>query len=86
MNSFINIEPKLISFEGSKIRITVLSLELNQRAIIKVELFTQEDKIIETNYFTLENEEYQSWQSDDYLINYVCEKYGYVAFENVPLG
>ena len=82
MNSFINIQPKTVSVDGDKIKITILHVELNKRALIKVELFNSEDdKIIDTNHILLENEEYLLWQHDDYLLNYVCEKYGYILSE-----
>ena len=81
MNSFINIQPKTVSVEGNKIKISVLHVELNKRALIKVELYSEDEKIIDTNHILLENEEYLLWQHDDYLLNYVCEKYGYILSE-----
>lgn len=81
MNTFFNIEPKIISMVGVKILITIMSMELNKYAIVKVELFSQ-DRIIETNHIFLEDEEYTLWQDDSYLINYVCQRFGYTLLQN----
>ena len=77
MNLFINIEPKVIAKIAYKISIRVLYLELNNNAIIKVESFSQNNEILDTNQFILDGEDYQNWNNDDYLIQYVCNKYGY---------
>ena len=74
---FINIEPKKILFEGNKIKINVTNIELNMSAIVRVELYSDDYKILDTNVFTLNGDEYNNWSNDDYLINYVCVKYGY---------
>ena len=78
MNQYINIEPKSFCLEGSKISIQVLSLQLNLNAIIKVELYDDTNKILDTVQFVLSGDEYKQWQDDSYLINYVCNKYGYL--------
>lgn len=78
MNQYINIQPKSICLEGTKITIGVLSLQLNINAIIKVELYDDTNKIIDTVQFVLSGDEYKQWQDDNYLINYVCNKYGYL--------
>ena len=79
MNQYINIQPKSFCLEGSKISIQVLSLQLNLNAIIKVELYDDTNKILDTVQFVLSGDEYQQWQNDNYLINYVCNKYGYLT-------
>lgn len=79
MNKFINIESKSICLEGTKITIDVLALELNSYAVIRVKLYDDTDKIIDTVQFVLSDNEYKQWQDDNYLINYVCNKYGYLT-------
>ena len=78
MNQYINIQPKSICLEGTKITIDVLALELNSYAVIRVKLYDDTDKILDTGQFVLSDNEYQQWENDNYLINYVCNKYGYL--------
>ena len=75
MNNFINIVPKVIEKLVHKIAIKVLYLKLNKNAIIKVESFSQNNEILDTNQFILDGEDYQNWNNDDFLIQYVCNKY-----------
>ena len=75
--NLLNIEPKQINLEARKISIKVLYLELNNNAIIKVESFSQNDELIDTKQFDLNGSDYQNWNNDDFLIQYVCDKYGY---------
>jgi hypothetical protein len=79
MNQYINIQPKSIFLEGTKITIGVLSLQLNLNAIIKVELYDDTNKILDTVQFVLTGDEYKQWQDDSYLVQYVCNKYGYLT-------
>jgi hypothetical protein len=74
--NFINIEPKQIFFEVYKISIKVLYLELNSNAIIKVDSFSDCNELLQTNQFILDGADYQNWYNDDFLIQYVCNKYG----------
>ena len=78
MNQYINIQPKSICLEGTKITIDVLALELNSYAVIRVKLYDDTDKILDTVQFVLSDNEYQQWQDDSYLVQYVCNKYGYL--------
>lgn len=78
MNSYISIESKEVLQYGSKISINVLHLVLNESAIIRVQLFDENNKILDSNEFSLEGEEYINWHNDNYLIEFVCEKFGYV--------
>ena len=76
--NFINIEPKQINLVAHKISVKVLYLELNSNAIIKVDLFSESNDLLQTNQFILDGEDYQNWYNDDFLIQYVCNKYGYI--------
>lgn len=75
---YINIQPKEVILTATKINIKVVYLELNQSAIISVKLFNNDSKLIDSNEFVLEGEQYDDWHDDDYLIDYVCTKYGLV--------
>ena len=75
--NFLNIEPKQINLEARKISIKVLYLELNTNAIIKVESFSENNELLNSKQFNLDGSDYNNWNNDDFLIQYVCDKYGY---------
>lgn len=74
---FINIQPKELILEAQQIGISILHIDLNVMAVVRVQLYSQDSKLIDSNEFILEGEDYQNWINDDYLIQYVCNKYGY---------
>jgi len=76
--NFINIQPKQINLLAHKISVKVLHLELNNNAIIKVESFSESNELLQTKQFILDGPDYQNWYNDDFLIQYVCNKYGYI--------
>ena len=61
----------------SKILIKVSNLELNSYAIIKVQTYDSSEKMITCELFILSGNEYDMWSTDNYLIDYVCNKYDY---------
>jgi hypothetical protein len=78
MENYIHIESCDLIQIISKIKIKVMNLILNESAMIKVESFDDENKLLNTYYFELNEKNYQTWNTDDWLINYVCDKYGFV--------
>jgi hypothetical protein len=64
---------------SNKISLNVLSFELNLRAIIRVRFYSSDTKILNSEEFVLDGEEYTNWQTDDYLIDYVSSKYGIIT-------
>jgi hypothetical protein len=75
MDQYINIEQKEICLSATKISIDVLLIELNIRAIIRVRFYSSDSKLLDTDEFVLDGDEYADWNNDDYLIDYVCDKY-----------
>jgi hypothetical protein len=75
--NYINIEPKDIIITATKIKIDVISLELNVSAIIRITLYDNNTKIVQTNMLILNGEDYQAWQTDDDLLSIICDKYNY---------
>ena len=75
--NFINIEPKDIIITATKIKIDVISLELNVSAIIRITLYDNNTKIVQTNMLILNGEDYQAWETDDDLLSIICDKYNY---------
>lgn len=76
--NFINIQPKQINLLAHKISVKVLHLELNRNAIIKVESFSESNELLQTKQFILDGPDYQNWYNDDFLIQYICNKYGFI--------
>ncbi len=75
--NFINIQPKDIVITATKIKIDVISLELNVNAIIRITLYDNNTKIVQTNMLILNGEDYQAWQTDNDLLSIICDKYNY---------
>ena len=77
MENYIHIESCDLIQIISKIKIKVMNLILNESAMIKVESFDDENKLLNTYYFELNEKNYQMWNNDNWLIDYVCDKYGF---------
>ena len=78
MENYIHIESCDLIQIISKIKIKVMNLILNESAMIKVESFDDENTLLNTHYFELNEKNYQMWNTDSWLIDYVCNKYGFV--------
>lgn len=78
MESCINIEACDLIQVITKIKIKVINLELNNLATIEVKCLSDENKLLNTYFFELKQPDYSEWVNDYWLINYVCEKYGFV--------
>ena len=76
-NSFLQIEPKNITAIADKISIRVSDIQINKYAIISVEIFNVDSKLINRKEFILDGINYQNWTNDDYLIQYVCNEFGF---------
>ncbi len=81
MENYIDIQSYDLIQIISKIKIKVMNLILNKSATIKVEYFDDDNKLLNTYYFELVGHEYQMWRDDNYLIQYVCEKYNLILRE-----
>jgi hypothetical protein len=75
--NYINIEPKEIITSATKMKIDVVSLDLHNSAILRITLLDSNLKIVQTNMLILSGEDYDAWQTDDNLVNLICEKYNY---------
>jgi len=78
MENYIHIESCDLIQIISKIKIKVINLVLNESAMIEVKSFNDENKLLNTYYFELNGYDYQMWTSDNFIIDYVCNKYGFV--------
>ena len=78
----IQVEPKEISLSIKSIKIEVPYLLLNVMAMVRVQCFDENNKLLVVYNFELVEEEYQLWKDDLDLINYVCLKYGLVLEGN----
>ena len=78
MENYIDIQSYDLIQIISKIKIKVMNLILNKSATIKVEYLDDDNKLLNTYYFELNGDDYQLWTNDNFVINYVCNKYGLV--------
>lgn len=77
MSSYL-IKPydQIIVYKINRIQIVVNSLELDIKANITTNFYDQTGMIRRTEFFVLEGDDYINWTTDDYLLNFVCQKYG----------
>ncbi len=83
MENYIHIESCDLIQIISKIKIKVMNLVLNESAMIKLESFDHDNELLNTYYFELNEKNYQIWNTDSWLIDYVCNKYGFVIKNNL---
>ena len=76
MEPYINIEACNLIQVISKIKINVLSLEINKFAVIQVMCYDNSMNFLCNHVFEL-RDDYQLWTNDEWLINYVVNKYGF---------
>lgn len=84
MESYINIEACDLIQVITKIKVEVINLNLNSSATIEVKCFSDDDRLLNTHFFELKQPDYSEWVNDYWLINYVCEKYGF-TIKNVSI-
>ena len=86
MNQYIPVENCDLIQVVTQIKINILNIILCDRATIQVLLYGYDTKLLDSYIFELVGDEYQMWQDDNYLIQYVCEKYNLILREpSVPL-
>ena len=84
MNFYIDIEKKQIMKEATKMTIKVSNIELNSSAIIKIELYDNIYNLLDTNQIILDGIDYQNWNNDDWLLDFISDKYGYkIIIKNI---
>lgn len=81
MAEYINVEPCEIMQYITKIKINVLHIELNAKATIQTMCYDDYDKLLIIYVFELTGDEYQLWQNDTWLTNYILDKYGFIEQE-----
>ena len=65
--------------EVSAIRIELVNLELFVKAEFDVRLYKTDKSFYKRFNFALEGDDYNNWgNSDEYIINKICEVYGFV--------
>ena len=74
---YINIEPCELMQFISKIKIDVIYIKLNITATIQTSCNDDYNKLLITYIFELSGDEYQMWTSDQWLVDYVLDKYGF---------
>lgn len=79
MSSYL-IQPyeEVIIHKVNRIQIVVTNLELDIKANISTVFFDDTGMVRRSEFAVLEGQEYMDWTTDDYLVNWVCNKYGLV--------
>jgi hypothetical protein len=77
MSDFINIQQADITKEVTKIKIDVPFILLNKKCFVRVLCYDSNNEFVHKYEFELTGEDYLLWQSDEWLINYVCNKYNF---------
>ena len=75
---FYQIQPKIKVIEKTLISfsIKIQDIQFNQSVTLLITLYDLNGAIVENNFLLLEGSEYNNWSNnDDYIINYVCQKY-----------
>ena len=82
MPTFLQIEPTQLIQIISKIQINILHMDLNLSATVQVLAYSEDNILLKSSVFELNLPDYDSWHDDDWLVDYVCQKYGYI----LPIG
>jgi hypothetical protein len=81
MNKTVFVENKDIvkTYTVSNIEISVVNIKLFDSVTLSVFLKDVDNNLIDVQYFTLKNEEYNNWGSnDDYILDFILSKLGLV--------
>jgi hypothetical protein len=76
----IQIEPSSFTRIISNIKIEVSYIIINTIAVIRVLCFDDEMNLIDTRQFEMTQPDYQLWQKDEDLIQYVLDKYNFSLY------
>ena len=75
----INIQPFAVSKDVVKVKIYVSYIEFNTKAVFAVDSYLATGGIFKHDDVVMEGEDYNMWNNDDnYAINFVLGKLGYV--------
>ena len=82
--SSIKVQPKEIVevLKIHSIKVEVNSLNLGQDANVIVAMLNENNEVIKIEGFMLSQPDYDLWVSDEWLFQYVCDKYGLVVIQN----
>ena len=75
---YYQIQPKqkIITKTLSAFSIKITDFIFNQSVTLLITLYDSDNGIVENNFLVLEGSDYNNWSNnDDYIINYVCQKY-----------
>jgi len=75
MSNFINVEESTIIKTVHKIKIDIPYLILNAKCMVRVLCYDENEEFIHKYEFELVDDDYLQWQTDEWLVNYVKQKY-----------
>lgn len=70
---------EVIVFKIDHITISITSLELGVKAGITTNFYDNTNTLRRQEFAIMEGEDYQKWETDDYVVQWVCQKYGLTA-------
>ena len=73
----VNPKEKIITKKICSFSIGISEFIFNKSITLLITLYDEAGIIIETEFLTIQGNEYAKWSTDDnYIINYICLKYG----------
>jgi hypothetical protein len=76
MTTYIEPYDQILTFRITHISIAVSNLTLNQQATIITSFYDESNEIRRKEVAILEGTEYNEWETDDYITQWVMTKYG----------
>jgi hypothetical protein len=78
--NIIEIDDKIYTKTATKLRIHIVSYNINQSADIIAQLLDSSNVVLERNKLTINNGDFSAWKNtdinDNYLFTWVCDKLG----------
>lgn len=73
---------QVILYEIDHITISITSLELGVKAGITTNFYDRHNELRRQEFAIMEGEDYQKWTTDEYVVKWVCTKYGLVEINS----
>lgn len=81
VNYLIKPYDEVITYKVTNFSVSVTNLVLKQSANITTSFFDETGTIRRQEFAVLDGIDYINWTNDDYLLNWVCTKYGLVMLK-----
>lgn len=78
MTTWIQPYEQVITYYIDHIQISVSTLELGVKAGIVTDFYDAQNILRRQEFAVMDGEDYQKWETDDYVAQWVCNKYNLV--------